>query len=66
VSMTKYFVQQDGTYIGGFCDLFKDGQVISDAATQKVPPGSIEVPFPPDHAHQKWNFQTNQYNPLEE
>jgi len=40
--MTKYYVDLDGGYIGGF-----DGA--------KPPAGAIEVPEPPDDARQKWD-----------
>lgn len=39
---TKYFVNDKGDYLGGF-----DGA--------QPPIGSIEVPFPPMHASQKWD-----------
>lgn len=50
--MTQYFVDQANNYIGGF-----DG----DAALVKVPVNSIEVPFPPDDARQKWIPAQNKY-----
>jgi hypothetical protein len=40
--MTKYFIDSDGNYIGGF-----EGA--------DPPEGSIEVPNAPDHALDKWN-----------
>ena len=40
--MTRFFVDADGQYIGGF-----DGA--------DPPPGAIEVPAPPDDARCKWD-----------
>ena len=41
--MTKFYVDTDGKYIGGF-----------DRATP--PPGAVEVPLPPNHANfETWN-----------
>lgn len=40
--MTKYFVDGDGVYLGGF-----DGA--------EPPEGAIEVPEPPDDGRQIWN-----------
>lgn len=41
--MTKYFVNDQGVYVGGF-----------EGATP--PAGSIEVPTAPEHASQTWDF----------
>lgn len=48
---TKYFVDQDGNYIGAF-----DGA--------QPPQGSIEVPEAPEHASQVWNFSSDRYGPI--
>lgn len=40
--MTKYYVDDEGNYIGGF-----DGA--------EPPAGAIEVPHPPEHASNVWN-----------
>jgi hypothetical protein len=39
---TKYYIDSNNKYIGGF-------------AGSEAPPGAIEVPLPPDNAHQEWN-----------
>lgn len=41
---TKYYVDIDGNYLGGF-----------SAGNQAIPVGAIEVQFPPDHGWQKWD-----------
>lgn len=46
--MTKYYVDAQGSYVGGF-----DGV--------NPPNGAIEVPSPPDDARQKW--QNNAWQP---
>ena len=45
--MTKFFVDSDGSYVGGF-----DGE----GAVATVPDGAIEVPSAPDDQRQMWNF----------
>jgi hypothetical protein len=49
--MTKYFIDTQGKYIGGF-----DGA--------EPPAGSIEVPSPPGHAKQLWDAENKQWLPL--
>ena len=49
--MTKYFVDTNGNYIGGFCGA-------------EPPLGSIEVPIAPDHSAQIWGFGQGAYLPL--
>ncbi len=39
---TLYFVNKSGEYVGAFCGV-------------EPPAGSVEVPFPPEDARQKWN-----------
>jgi hypothetical protein len=41
-NMTKYYVNSEGSYLGGFDGL-------------EPPEGALEIPKPPDHAGQKWN-----------
>lgn len=40
---TKYYVDGDGVYLGGF-------------SGSEPPAGAIEIPAPPDHGHQIWLF----------
>lgn len=40
--MTKYFIDAQGNYIGGFCGA-------------EPPEGAIEVPQPPEHGWQKYS-----------
>jgi hypothetical protein len=49
--MTKYYVDTDGKYLGGFegCE---------------PPENSVEVSAAPDHASQAWNFQDNSWNAI--
>ena len=42
--ITKYYVDADGNYLGGF-----------QGNTGKLPVGAIEVPVAPSHAKDKWN-----------
>lgn len=42
--MTKYFIDADNNYIGGF-----------EGEGAEPPKNAIEVPLPPDDARQKWN-----------
>ena len=48
--MTKFYVDQNGKYVGGF-----------DGVTP--PAGSVEVPSPPSHADfETWNFGASQWD----
>ncbi len=47
--MTKYFVDSQGNYIGGF-----DGK----GALDTVPVNAIEVPTAPEHGSQTWDGST--------
>lgn len=48
---TKYFVNQQGKYIGGF-----------SVGNPKIPQGVIEVNSPPSHAiNEIWNFKNSQW-----
>lgn len=51
--MTKFYVQNDGSYIGGF-----DGA--------EPPAGAIEVSSAPDDARQNYDFAANAWLPLPE
>ena len=46
MDITRYFVDSQGRYVGGF-----DGA----GALVRVPPSSVEVPLPPEDARQTWN-----------
>lgn len=54
--MTRYFVEADGTYIGGF-------DVEADDLPGLLPAGAVEIPEAPEHAAQLWNFATSTFNP---
>ena len=49
--MTKYFIDAQGNYIGGFCGA-------------EPPEGSIEVSGPPNHGWQKYDIQNGVWLPL--
>jgi hypothetical protein len=49
--VTKYFIDAQGNYIGGFNGV-------------EPPEGSIEVNAPPPHGWQKWDFDNQEWLPL--
>ena len=49
--MTKYYVDPDGVYLGGFSMPKSSGK---EPKHPKVPTGAIEVPTPPGDARQLW------------
>jgi len=51
--MTKYYIDSLGNYVGGFCG--EHGVDLS---------GFTEIPNPPIHAFQKWDFVNNEWKPL--
>ena len=48
---TLFFVDSEGSYIGGFCGV-------------EPPEGSREVPFAPEHAAQKWDFKNESWGKI--
>lgn len=63
---TKYYVDNTGNYIGGFCGLSpsydeKGVQIYTgwEDIIQLIPQGAIEVPKAPNDANQKWDFVNN-------
>jgi len=49
---TKYYVDDQGAYLGGYGDVIVDDEVQPNPA---LPQGAIEVPSPPDHALDVWD-----------
>lgn len=47
---TRYYVDKNGKYLGGWATTEIDGQVFESSP----PDGAEEVPSPPEHASQPW------------
>lgn len=56
--MTKYYVDAQGKYLGGFGTVVIEGEVQDHL---DVPEGAIEVPTAPGHASQTWNGSIWEY-----
>lgn len=60
---TKYYVDVDGNYLGGFCGIqqligtYDDGEqvIIHERQEPVTPIGAILVPNPPINSLQKWD-----------
>ena len=64
--MTKYFVDANGNYLGGFDGYQPPDKVVVDAVTDEktivpqpfvmpaIPAGAVEIPNPPEHGLDKW------------
>lgn len=50
--MTKYYVREDGTYIGAFVGYTPFG---GEPVEASIPVGGIEIPNPPVDARDVWN-----------
>jgi len=67
--MTKFYVDQDGKYLGGFdggvvITLDENRKPIETPVEPVVPVGAIQVPIAPPYGSDTWNGSTWVANPL--
>lgn len=71
--MTKYYVTPEGHYIGAFDGTFVPGEPVEDEDGNlvpgelvylfpEIPAGATEVPIPPMHASDIWDFQAGAWD----